>query len=340
MALSLGKSFRALTAKHSRSVVRQIPRHHRRGTYAYASSTKAALSTRYASTSSQSDSKWSKWLRGAFASPFVVAAFWGSSDKPKNDVNTLLADAEDFEKMGQEGDTEGMITLGQKMLRDCQSMPQSEIAKHPEFVIQVLAILTSALALELPQDALQGVEFMYSLARQYDLENKQPQLLRVIYRADYAVQAGLQQFSSAKALLLRELDLVRQIEGKNTSVEQSDLLFYLSIICAADKDASAAKYLEEAAKLFDGITAATLSAEMENYWRMSIMQQLQFALVCEAEGNLQMSKIFKDNSKNLFDGFKRISSNKSNIPDFRELEGYARTALQRATAMEAEAQKK
>ena len=206
-------------------------------------------------------------------------------------------------------------------------MSDSELLKHPEFVPQVVGVLASYLAAVQAPEAEAAVELLYTLARRIDAENKYPEILRIVYRADFALQAQNSQIPQAKKLLLLELDLLRKLENSTTSMEQSDLLFYLSVLSAADSDPQAAKYLEESNKIFNGITSATLSSNMENYWRMTILNQLQFALTCEAEQKSDMAKIFKTSSKMLYDAFKRISPNKQNIPEFRDLEVYAKMSL-------------
>lgn len=207
-------------------------------------------------------------------------------------------------------------------------MPDSELMKHPEFVPQVVGVLASYLAAVHAPEAETAVELLYTLARRLDAENKYPELLRIVYRADFALQAQNSQIPQAKKLLLLELELLRKLEGTNASMEQSDLLFYLSVLSAADSDPQAAKYLEESNKLFNGITSATLSSNMENYWRMCILNQLQFALTCEGENKQDMAKLFRNSSKTLYEAFKKISPNKKNIPEFRDLEVYAKMSLQ------------
>lgn len=212
-------------------------------------------------------------------------------------------------------------------------MSDAEFNKHPDFVVQVVAVLAGYFASVGSPEASSVVEYLYQLARRIDAENKFPQILRLVYRADFALQAMNQQLGVAKRLLLNELELVRKLEKTNTSMEQSDILFYLAVLCASDGDSSASKYLEECNKLFNGVTTATFSPDLENYWRMAILQQLQFALTCEAEGNKEMGKIFRTSSRSLFDGFKKISPNKQNVPEYRELEVYAKMAMDKQAEM-------
>lgn len=233
------------------------------------------------------------------------------------------------EKAGEEGSAEELHTLASKMIATIRGMPDSEFNKHPEFVVQVAAVAAAFLSSVGSPEASGLIEYLYQLARRIDAENKYPDALRLIYRADFAVQAQNQQFGQAKKLLLSELELVRKIENTSTSMDQSDILFYLAVICASDGDANAARYLQETNKLFNGVTTATLSPDLENYWRMSILQQLQYAFTLEAEGSHDMAKHFHASSKTLYDGFKKVSPNKQNVPEYRELEIYAKMALQK-----------
>lgn len=236
------------------------------------------------------------------------------------------------EKLSESGTEEELLSLALKMLASVRAMPDSELLKQPEFVPQVVGVITSYLAAIHAPEAEGAVELLYSLARRVDAENKYPEMLRIVYRADFALQAQNSQIPQAKKLLLLELDLLRKIEGTSTSMEQSDLLFYLSVLSAADADPQAGKYLEESNKLFNGVTAATLSSNLENYWRMCILNQLQFALTCEGENKQDMAKLFKTSSKTLYEAFKKISPNKQNIPEFRDIEVYAKMSLQNQEA--------
>lgn len=215
------------------------------------------------------------------------------------------------------------------MVASVRSMTDAEFNKHPEFVVQVVAVLAGYFAAIGAPESASVVEYLYQLARRIDAENKFPELLRLVYRADFTLQAMTQQLPMAKKLLLNELELVRKLEKTNTSMEQSDILFYLAVMCATDGDASAGKYIEECNKIFNGVTTATLSPDLENYWRMSILQQLQFAFTCESEGQNDMAKIFRTSSRSLYESFKKVSSNKQNIPEYRELEVYAKMAFQK-----------
>jgi hypothetical protein len=207
-------------------------------------------------------------------------------------------------------------------------MPESELLKHPEFVPSVLAVIVSFQVAVGAPEVSDSVELLYQVARKIDAENKFPEILRIVYRADLTYQANTGQLGSAKRLLLNELELVRKMENVPSSMEQSDILFALSTLCASDGDANAQKFLQESNKIFNGITQATLSSEMENYWRMSILNQLQVAASLDEQGVGEMSKIFKTSAKTLYEGFKRIHANKTGIPDFRELEVYAKNTLQ------------
>lgn len=269
----------------------------------------------------------SKWWAAAFAAPVAAAAFWGTSTQSNNDVETLLKDAESFEKAAQDGDAEEAVKFALKMISSVRGMPDSELLKHPEFVPEVLSVLVSFLASIEHPEAAPTVELLYTVARRMDAENKYPEVLRAVYRADFVLKAAAKQIPEAKRLLMMELDLVRKLEKTNTSMEQSDLLFALSVLAASDGDANASKYLEESNKVFNGVTSATLSSELENYWRMSILNQLQFAVSCDEEGDADMAKIFRTSSRSLYDTFKKVSPNKKNIPEFRELEVYAKMAV-------------
>lgn len=217
--------------------------------------------------------------------------------------------------------------MARKMIASVRSMPDSEFNKQPEFVVQVVAVLAGFFAAIGAPESAGIVEYLYQLARRIDAENKHPELLRLVYRADFTLQSVNQQLGMAKKLLISELELVRKLEKTNVSMEQSDILFYLAVLAAADGDSNASKYLEECNKLFNGVTTATLSPALENYWRMSILQQLQFAFTCEEEGNKDMGKIFRKSSRTLYDSFKQTSSNKQNVPEYRELEVYAKMAF-------------
>jgi hypothetical protein len=235
--------------------------------------------------------------------------------------------------LAQEGDSPELATLVVKMVNTIRSMPDSELLKQPEQIALILAELAAYFMETGNPQASSTIELLYTIAQRIDAENKFPEVLIHAYRADFTFQASNQQLPQAKRLLLKELELVRKLEKTNTSMTQSFLLFNLAVLSAADHDEHAAKYLEESNKVFNGVTAATLSSELEDYWRMSILNQLQIA-AREAGRDKQMASIFRNSSKSLYDAFKKLSSNKNSIPEFKELEVYAKKALQQQMKQE------
>lgn len=224
---------------------------------------------------------------------------------------------------------EKLEELAGKMVKSIRSMSDSELLRQPTFVPEILYIISSYYVAVGHGDAGNVVELIYSVARRIDAENKFPDVLRLAYKADFAYQAQNKRIPEAKGLLLKELDLLRSIEKTEVSAEQSAVLYTLAVLSAFDRDSQASKYLEDSNKIFNGVTAKTLSADLEDLWRASIMNQLQYAIVCEEEGKKDMATVFKTSAKTLYDAFKKVTPNKKNIPEYRELEVYAKMAIKK-----------
>lgn len=250
-----------------------------------------------------------------------------NSDDLQQSISELLV-----EKLGEQGDVDAMLKHAEKLIRLARELPDSELQRVPDFVPQVLYVLATFQTSVGHPDATSTVELLYTVARKIDAENKYPEVLRLVYRADCALQAQNGNNGQAKKLLLSELDLLRKVEGTNVSLDQSAVLFVLATLSAQDKDSGAAKYLQESNKIFNGITTATLSSEMEQFWRQTIVNQLQFSFTLEFENNAAMSKVFKTSAKTLYDGFLKVSANKANVPEFKELEVYARMSVEQKEA--------
>lgn len=207
------------------------------------------------------------------------------------------------------------------MIASVRSMSAEELQKHPALVVQIVTASVGQLVTLRVPDAESAVSFLNQLSRRLDLENKSPDVLRMVYRIIYTYHLVNQQLEPARKILLDEVDLVRKIEKTVSSPQQTDLLLHAAVLSLPDAS-HVAKYLKEGNKVFDGITAATLTPDLEDYWRLLITKQLQISLACEQSKDHESKKVFGASSYVLYERLKQVSRNK--LPSFSELEARIR----------------